>query len=776
MALIPPDRIPDGGWVLGVNVGVIGGIPNRTTIYDDNGFGITASLDSIDNTGATDVSAAIQAAINACGVNEVVRLPDGLFRCDSILVLGTGFSNKTLRGSGPGVTTILGYANQGIVAGSGSGYFVPVTPVLVTGGLSSGSTSITCDGDISYIAAGSVIRLNFPNILDPLVYSVYGFNVNTNSSPQNQVVKVISKVGQVLQIFPPLYCDHTGEEVRVTTQSFTADGISVEDLTVDMVNYVTSGGAYSGISLLQCTNGWFKNVEAIKSLNYGLVMADCVNCQIQDSWAGELKGTGSNGAGLLFSGWSCFVFNNVLVDAFPGLETNAGSSGNVFAYNFSNGQCNTNHAPHNRFNLHEGNAWHHMMSDGYFGSESDLTVFRSYIYSAGINLRRFNRNTSVIGCIMSNQVGCGLPFITSGDSFGEAQLSLGDPWRDYDMQGTLSNRISDTEIEVTVTTGGFLSYNPPDLHRAYFYWGSDLENGIVGDVTAWSDPVATMNIIAGIPPAEDTIFGAIGPGSFGGAGIAEFASFPEIDLDVEATLVNKLSYRIDNDTLSPGGGDSLYDSEIYASTPDWWTVGLPWPPYDPESPEGASTVDIPAGIRFSESIPDEPPEITTPCTVTGSPIQGQLLTAVPGTVTGNPPPTRTWRWERDGVPIVGATSITYLLTGDDVGFDVGPVQIETNSEGVDESVATPLTILPFQGDILVVTQVANTDPVTELWRRGALTNGVSAPLQYYTVQHSGPYPTQPDNNYVYARFGTPQDNVYVFQGTISEAEAIASVP
>lgn len=775
MALIPTGWAPENGWVLGVNVGVVGGIPNRTTIFDDNGFGITASLDSIDNTGATDVSAAIQAALDSCISGQVVRLPNGDFRCDSTLQLGTGFSGKTFRGSGPGLTNILSYANQGINAGASSGYYIPDPPVLVTDGLGAGSGEITCDGDISYITAGSVIKLLFPNQLDPLIYSVYLYDVTTNTSPHCQVVKVLSKVGDVLEIFPKLYCDHTGEEVRVVTQSLTANSLSIEDMTVDMDNHV---GAYSGILLQNTYGGWIKNVESINALNYGIVMGDVVNCEIRDCWTGELKGLFSNGAGLLFAGWGCFIENNCMVDAFPGLEMNGGSSGNVFSYNFTDGQWNTNHSPHNRFNYDEGNAVHHQKSDGYFGSESDHTYYRCLFYNEVVgqpNLNRFTRNTNVVGCLMHNPMGLGNPFIGSVDHFGTAQLSLGDPWRDYAMKGTLSDRISDDEIEVTVTTGGLLSYSVIDLHRCYLYWGVSNENFIIAEVSAWSAPVATLNVIEGTPPIEGTEF-SIGPGSYGGGGVTENASYPELDLDVEPTTRNILNYRFDNNSLSDSEGNTLVDSLIYASEPSWWPGGMDWPPFDPETPVTGNYINIPAGLRFSESIPDAPPEITTPCTVTGTPVQGQTLTAVAGSVTGNPPPTRTWKWQRDGVDIIGATTINYLLVGDDVGHGVGPVQIETNSEGEDQSVAIPLTILPFTGDILVVTQVPNTDPVTELWLRGALTSGVSGPLDYYLVHHSGPYPTQPDNNFIYVRFGTPQDNVYVFQGTISEAEAIASVP
>src|SRR5215468_10670620 len=93
--LIPPKRLVD--WTPGVRTGVIGGIPtNRTHLID-----VTRSPYNADKTGASDAQPAIQAAINAAGAGAVVYLPAGIYRIDTTLTLGPGFSGKTLRGAGP---------------------------------------------------------------------------------------------------------------------------------------------------------------------------------------------------------------------------------------------------------------------------------------------------------------------------------------------------------------------------------------------------------------------------------------------------------------------------------------------------------------------------------------------------------------------------------------------------------------------------------------------------------------------------------------------------
>lgn len=83
---------------------------------------------------------------------------------------------------------------------------------------------------------------------------------------------------------------------------------------------------------------------------------------------------------------------------------------------------------------------------------------------------------------------------------------------------------------------------------------------------------------------------------------------------------------------------------------------------------------------------------------------------------------------------------------------------------------------PVGADVLVLNQTANVSPVTELWKRAPVVDGVAGAFEFYLIHHSGPYPSQPLNNFVYAYFGGLFRNVYVFEGTITVEEAIAYVP
>lgn len=80
------------------------------------------------------------------------------------------------------------------------------------------------------------------------------------------------------------------------------------------------------------------------------------------------------------------------------------------------------------------------------------------------------------------------------------------------------------------------------------------------------------------------------------------------------------------------------------------------------------------------------------------------------------------------------------------------------------------------GDILTLTQRANSGPVTELVKRAAVVAGVAGTLTREVIHHSGRYPSQPENGYVYAKHGAADKHAYVFRGTLTLEEALALLP
>ena len=82
-----------------------------------------------------------------------------------------------------------------------------------------------------------------------------------------------------------------------------------------------------------------------------------------------------------------------------------------------------------------------------------------------------------------------------------------------------------------------------------------------------------------------------------------------------------------------------------------------------------------------------PPSNSSPPTISGSPVDGQILTASPGNWTGSPAPTFSYQWQRcdnSGAncnPILGAASSTYTLVTADVGSTIVVAVTGSNSSG-----------------------------------------------------------------------------------------------
>lgn len=79
-------------------------------------------------------------------------------------------------------------------------------------------------------------------------------------------------------------------------------------------------------------------------------------------------------------------------------------------------------------------------------------------------------------------------------------------------------------------------------------------------------------------------------------------------------------------------------------------------------------------------------------TVTGTNTVGQILTGVAGTFTGDGTITVTHQWTRNGVPIAGATALTYTLVAADSGKTVRFLSIATSRFGREISASAARSI------------------------------------------------------------------------------------
>ncbi len=525
--LIPTTRL--GNWQAGVNVGIPGGIPtNRTTTIN-----VTSSPYNADKTGNSDASAAINSAIAAAAAGSIVYLPAGTYRLDSGINLRNK-SNVTLRGAGPTQTVLDARNSNGASVYVGADTQWPddysTGGTSITSGLSQGSTSIGVS-DASSFAVGDIAIITEDNNS-----SLPELHVSGKTRVRGQLTRVTAKSGSTLTISPGLYWTHsTSRSPKAHKLTAKVANVGVEDLKVNLTN----SSAPFGVYVQQADRCWVKNVSIIQMSNYGIYLAYGFESEIRHCDVRNRKAGGSNGAGILLErSTASLMEDNILVGAFPILEANFMSTGNVFAYNYCDdstvfgtqgGAIDTNHGPHNSFNLYEGNIAPNLQCDGYFGSASDDTVFRNWLTGTSpgadnrqpILLQRFTRNYSIVGNILGKSgqsypgiYSFGLPNMGNGSSTGVAQLSIGTLWAD---------------------------------------WGKS-------------------------------------PGASG---------FQELDLDVQLTTVLKANYDASTGSiplLEALGTDSLPNSLYQSSKPSWFG-SLAWPAFSPTNPN-QSIQAIPAGYRY----------------------------------------------------------------------------------------------------------------------------------------------------------------------------------
>ena len=104
-------------------------------------------------------------------------------------------------------------------------------------------------------------------------------------------------------------------------------------------------------------------------------------------------------------------------------------------------------------------------------------------------------------------------------------------------------------------------------------------------------------------------------------------------------------------------------------------------------------------ILSLDSSPTRPADQTAP-SITGVATIGQALTLNPGVWTGSPTPVLTYQWQdcdqagNNCVPISGAASTTYTITGSDIGSTIDAVVTAANTSGTTSATAAATAAVP----------------------------------------------------------------------------------
>ncbi len=384
--LLPPERRTT--W----SPGIPGGIPARTTVC--------ASIDATTfGNGARDAGEAIQAALEACPVGQVVRLSSGTFRVDRTIFIRKGV---VLRGAGPAATLLRmtsGYSGGPIVL-VGAQFPDIASSTSLTSNAAKGARSVTV-ASTAGLAVGEIV------VVDKLTDAAYVQWHPQNSPPGSdsrgwftrydrpvaQIMEIESISGQTVTFTTPFHIEfdtaHKAELSRFDEPAVKNAG--VEDLHLH-------GGGNDNLTLSLAAYSWVKNVESEYSSGSSVGLSVAFRCVVRDSYFHHsphlYPGGGSYGLSVSSGSADNLIENNIFWHFNKVMVMQASGGGNVIGYNyFEDGFIGTTprdytdwmetgmnaaHMTCPHYELFEGNQAFNIDADADWGNSVYITYFRNH--------------------------------------------------------------------------------------------------------------------------------------------------------------------------------------------------------------------------------------------------------------------------------------------------------------------------------------------------------------------------------------------------------------
>lgn len=415
-AVLPEDRATT--W----NPGVPGGVPIRLVLCAT--FTPSATV------------AQIQAAVNTCPVNQVIKLEAGTFTFNDLLLLNRAI---TLRGAGPGLT-VLKKTN-----GATPGSYQPAEaePVIIVGPnrwpAPDGSTarSLTADGvkgtktisltsgtgfvageyvlidedhyttatwkplpprngqttDVAVFATDRAVwqRHNPPAPEDDPFPTAAGW-FSRQGRPIGEIKEIESVTGNTLTFKTPLHISYRtafiAQVVKYTGSNSIVTGVGIEDLRVE-------GGSDGAIRFEAAARSWAKNIECAIWLGECVAINNSAQVELRDSYLHDAvwpyPGGGGYALSLAHSSSDLLIENNIIRQANKVMVARSAGAGSVVGYNYTEDGLiqsdqgwqevgiNGSHMVGAHHMLFEGNLSFNYDSDDTHGNSIYQTVFRNYL-------------------------------------------------------------------------------------------------------------------------------------------------------------------------------------------------------------------------------------------------------------------------------------------------------------------------------------------------------------------------------------------------------------
>lgn len=502
--IVAPSRSIDWG-----SVGILGGIPARTTICSTLKPGATA--------------AQINSAIADCPAGQTVKLTAGTYNLVGGIDFGAGKSNVTLRGDGAD-QTLLVFSSGTVCNGLASDVCIhssdtnwpggPSNTANWTAGYARGTTVITLSGTTNLSVGKTIILDQLDDTSDNGAIYVCdtiagGCNddgamggpsdAQRTSRAQQQLVTVTAINGNQVTISPGLYMPNwrASQSPGAWWATAPASGDGVEDLSLD---HTASGFRY-GMVLFNCSGCWIKGVRSIRADRAHVHMQLSSRTVVRDSYFYGTKGAVSQSYGVeTFGSADSLIENNIFQQVTAPQMINSPCSGCVVAYNFSIYDLYNpvTYLSHSVF-LHasgidhvliEGNVGVGLYSDLFHGTHHFVTVFRNRYNgweSTGAtdnlnaeNLWPFSRFFNIVGNVLGQS---GVQTIyqrtpSEGDEDDPAIYVLG--------TGTVNCCFGgDPNVATTLMRWG----NYDTVTAGVRFLASEVPSALAGDQAPYSNPV-----------------------------------------------------------------------------------------------------------------------------------------------------------------------------------------------------------------------------------------------------------------------------------------------
>jgi hypothetical protein len=378
--------------------GIESDIPQKTVKVNVGDFGAAGD-------GITDDATAFLAAINTLpGEGGQILIPEGSYllkqslTCDkSVLFKGEGTAKTRLYFN-------LGGTNSSCIVFS---VYDRGDWETILSGYSKGSRQIIVTNPASF-KPGDFVEIQQENDAD-IMYTNDEWNQSWAQRAVGQICMVEAVANSTLTLNKPLYITYTSAlnpEIR-TAGMIRYPG--VEDVYIERLD---AGDGHT-VQMRYVAYGRVLRIESAYTYRTHIYLSECYGCEIRNNYLHHSHDYGGGGHGygvdLISHSTDNLVIDNVFRYLRHSMMTHVGSSGNVFAYNYSTERepqrlCDISlHGHYGNFNLFESNVVEEINIADYWGPMGPGNTFlRNKITQENLLVRDQSHHQNLIGNVLTS--------------------------------------------------------------------------------------------------------------------------------------------------------------------------------------------------------------------------------------------------------------------------------------------------------------------------------------------------------------------------------------